>query len=153
VKGLKHGDDIGYVTFGASMIPCSSMFRWSDTERPVLFPRHFQNADVAASTISHIQLFRDYLHYHIKCSKAYMHSRMRHRVGEFQRVLNRAKTEVATTDKKTIRFVKYTCFLNTAVDNAPYPTQREDIGIAVIPYVCYAYATLYLTMCIIPSMA
>jgi len=83
VKGLKHGDDVGYVTF-------------------VLFPRHFQNAEVAAGTISHIQLFRDYLHYHIKCSKAYMHSRMRHRVGEFQRVLNRAKTEVATTEKKTI---------------------------------------------------
>lgn len=74
-------------------------------QRIVLFPRHFQRPDVAASTISHIQLFRDYLHYHIKCSKAYMHSRMRHRVSEFQKVLNRAKTEVATTEKKTITFV------------------------------------------------
>ncbi|KIJ30338.1 hypothetical protein M422DRAFT_36626 [Sphaerobolus stellatus SS14] len=83
VKGLASGDDVGYVTF-------------------VLFPRHFQRPEVAESTISHIQLFRDYLHYHIKCSKAYMHSRMRFRVSEFQKVLNRAKTEVATTDKKTI---------------------------------------------------
>ncbi|KAG6916121.1 hypothetical protein DXG01_008352 [Tephrocybe rancida] len=83
VPGLRNTDDIGYVTF-------------------VLFPRHFLNASVASSTISHIQLFRDYLHYHIKCSKAYMHSRMRHRVAEFQKVLNRAKTEVATTERKTV---------------------------------------------------
>ncbi|KAF9462890.1 actin-related protein ARPC2 [Collybia nuda] len=82
LSGLRAADDIGYVTF-------------------VLFPRHFLNATVAGSTISHIQLFRDYLHYHIKCSKAYMHSRMRHRVAEFQKVLNRAKTEVATTERKT----------------------------------------------------
>lgn len=70
----------------------------------VLFPRHFTNPAVAASTISHIQLFRDYLHYHIKCSKAYMHSRMRHRVSEFQKVLNRAKTEAAVVDRKTARY-------------------------------------------------
>ncbi|KIM84763.1 hypothetical protein PILCRDRAFT_817554 [Piloderma croceum F 1598] len=82
VSGLRSTDDIGYVTF-------------------VLFPRHFAKPDLASGTISHIQLFRDYLHYHIKCSKAYMHSRMRHRVAEFQKVLNRAKTEVATTERKT----------------------------------------------------
>jgi len=83
VPGLRSSEDIGYVTF-------------------VLFPRHFANASVASGTISHIQLFRDYLHYHIKCSKAYMHSRMRHRVTEFQKVLNRAKTEVATGERKTV---------------------------------------------------
>ncbi|KAI0648876.1 actin-like protein ARPC2 [Trametes meyenii] len=82
VPGLNDSDDVGYVTF-------------------VLFPRHFANPDVANTTITHIQLFRDYLHYHIKCSKAYMHSRMRHRVSEFQKVLNRAKTEVAVVDRKT----------------------------------------------------
>ncbi|KZP27392.1 P34-Arc-domain-containing protein [Athelia psychrophila] len=82
LPGLRNTEDIGYVTF-------------------VLFPRHFTNPTVASATISHIQLFRDYLHYHIKCSKAYMHSRMRHRVAEFQKVLNRAKTEVATTERKT----------------------------------------------------
>ncbi|KAJ2934782.1 hypothetical protein H1R20_g2246, partial [Candolleomyces eurysporus] len=83
VPGLRSSEDVGYVTF-------------------VLFPRHFANPNVAAATISHIQLFRDYLHYHIKCSKAYMHSRMRHRVTEFQKVLNRAKTEVATGERKTV---------------------------------------------------
>jgi actin related protein 2/3 complex subunit 2 len=83
IPGLRQSDEIGYVTF-------------------VLFPRHFLNSTVAAATISHIQLFRDYLHYHIKCSKAYLHSRMRHRVSEFQKVLNRAKTEVATGERKTV---------------------------------------------------
>ena len=93
LPGLRSSEDIGYVTF-------------------VLFPRHFNNPDVAASTISHIQLFRDYLHYHIKCSKAYMHSRMRHRVSEFQKVLNRAKTEVAVTERKTVRWDIPRLFVN-----------------------------------------
>jgi actin related protein 2/3 complex subunit 2 len=70
--GLRNTEDIGYVTF-------------------VLFPRHFSNVSTASATISHIQLFRDYLHYHIKCSKAYMHSRMRHRVSEFQKILKSGK--------------------------------------------------------------
>ncbi|KAH7912306.1 Arp2/3 complex, 34 kd subunit p34-Arc-domain-containing protein [Hygrophoropsis aurantiaca] len=83
VPGLRHVEDIGYVTF-------------------ILFPRHFANASASSSTISNIQLFRDYLHYHIKCTKAYMHSRMRIRVAEFQKVLNRAKTEAATTERKTV---------------------------------------------------
>lgn len=87
VPGLRNSEEIGYVTF-------------------VLFPRHFNKPPIAAATISHLQLFRDYLHYHIKCSKAYMHSRMRYRVTEFQKVLNRAKTEVATTERKTARWVE-----------------------------------------------
>ncbi|WVN90192.1 uncharacterized protein L203_105428 [Cryptococcus depauperatus CBS 7841] len=81
VPGLKNGEDWGYVTF-------------------VLFPRHFANPSQALASIYHIQLFRDYLHYHIKCSKAYMHSRMRYRVAEFLKILNRAKPEVAG-EKKT----------------------------------------------------
>lgn len=84
VPGLRNSEDIGYVTF-------------------VLFPRHFTNPTVMSATISHIQLFRDYLHYHIKCSKAYLHSRMRYRVAEFQKVLNRAKTEVQSGERKTAR--------------------------------------------------
>ena len=87
VPDLRNSDEIGYVTF-------------------VLFPRHFANSTIASATISHIQLFRDYLHYHIKCSKAYMHSRMRHRVSEFQKVLNRAKMEAVVTERKTARCVK-----------------------------------------------
>ncbi|KAF8339654.1 putative ARC35-subunit of the Arp2/3 complex [Cantharellus anzutake] len=54
-------------------------------------------------TISRIQLFRDYLHYHIKCSKAYMHSRMRHRVSEFLKILNRARpAPIGEKERKTI---------------------------------------------------
>ena len=34
-----------------------------------------------------------------------MHSRMRFRVSEFQKVLNRAKAEVAQTERKTVRCV------------------------------------------------
>ena len=34
-----------------------------------------------------------------------MHSRMRHRVSEFQKVLNRAKTEVAVVERKTVTYV------------------------------------------------
>lgn len=67
----------------------------------VLSPRHFANPDLALACINRIQLFRDYLHYHIKCSKAYMHSRMRHRVAEFLKILNRAKPEVAVQERKT----------------------------------------------------
>ncbi|ORX38634.1 Arp2/3 complex, 34 kd subunit p34-Arc-domain-containing protein [Kockovaella imperatae] len=81
LPGLKNGEDWGYVTF-------------------VLFPRHFANPAQALATINRIQLFRDYLHYHIKCSKAYMHSRMRYRVAEFLKILNRAKPEVAVPQEK-----------------------------------------------------
>ncbi|CAG8439824.1 13272_t:CDS:2 [Funneliformis caledonium] len=74
LKNTNKNEDIGYVTFG----------------------------DVREKTISQIQLFRDYLHYHIKCSKAYMHSRMRARVQAFLKVLNRAKPELPNVEKKTI---------------------------------------------------
>ncbi|GAA5869226.1 hypothetical protein JCM3774_003984 [Rhodotorula dairenensis] len=58
----------------------------------VLFPRHTA-PQVAAATITQIQMFRDYIHYHLKCSKAYLHSRMRSRTTYFLKVLNRAKPE------------------------------------------------------------
>ncbi|GAA5970177.1 hypothetical protein JCM8115_000765 [Rhodotorula mucilaginosa] len=58
----------------------------------VLFPRHTV-PQVAAATITQIQMFRDYIHYHLKCSKAYLHSRMRSRTTYFLKVLNRAKPE------------------------------------------------------------
>ncbi|KAI7868064.1 Arp2/3 complex, 34 kd subunit p34-Arc-domain-containing protein [Spinellus fusiger] len=78
---LQPDEDMSYVTF-------------------VLFPRHF-NREVREETISRVQIFRDYLHYHIKCSKAYMHTRMRARVTDFLRVLNRAKPEIAAGDRRT----------------------------------------------------
>jgi len=74
------GEGVGYITF-------------------VLFPRHTK-ADTRDNTIDLIHLFRDYLHYHLKCSKAYIHSRMRAKTSDFLKVLNRAKIEDETAKKK-----------------------------------------------------
>jgi len=38
----------------------------------------------------------------MKCSKAYLHTRMRERVRTFLQVLNRAKSTPESTEKKTI---------------------------------------------------
>jgi len=76
------GDNIGYVTF-------------------VLFPRH-TSPNVRDNTIDLIHTFRNYLHYHIKCSKAYMHQRMRAKTSDFLKVLNRARPEEKNKEKKTI---------------------------------------------------
>lgn len=46
--------------------------------------------------------FRNYLHYHIKCSKTYLHMRMRKRVAGWLQVLNRAVPErLGDREKKT----------------------------------------------------
>ncbi|KKP02098.1 ARP2/3 complex 34 kDa subunit [Trichoderma harzianum] len=73
--------EIGYVTF-------------------VLFPRHLTPQKMA-SVISHIQTFRDNFHYHIKASKAYIHSRMRKRTADFLQVLRRARPENEEKERKT----------------------------------------------------
>jgi len=56
--------------------------------------------------ISVLQVFRNYLQYHIKCSKAYFHARMRARVITLLAVLNRAKysenEKLNKGEKKTI---------------------------------------------------
>lgn len=53
-------------------------------------------------TIDNIETFRNYLHYHIKCSKAYLHTRMRNKVRSFLQVLNRSRMEgTETKEKKT----------------------------------------------------
>lgn len=75
-------NNVGYVTF-------------------VLFPRHTAR-NTRDNTINLIHMFRHYLHYHIKCSKAYIHSRMRAKTSEFLKVLNRARPENKSSDKKTI---------------------------------------------------
>lgn len=76
-------DNKGYVTF-------------------VLFPRHLTKGERRENCISYIQFFRNYFHYHIKCAKAYMHTRMRHRVRGFLKVLNRAKPENVDDDGKAL---------------------------------------------------
>ncbi|KAK0751715.1 Arp2/3 complex, 34 kd subunit p34-Arc-domain-containing protein [Schizothecium vesticola] len=83
VPGVKNSGtgDIGYVTF-------------------VLFPRHLTPQRMG-DVISHIQTFRDYFHYHIKASKAYIHSRMRRRTADFLQVLRRARPDSEDKERKT----------------------------------------------------
>jgi len=79
------------------------LFRWLAVKCFVSFVLHPAHMAKRANTISHIQIFRNYLHYHIKCSKAYMHTRMRTRVRELLKVLNRAKVEpLVKKEAKTI---------------------------------------------------
>ncbi|KAI0967691.1 Arp2/3 complex [Xylaria arbuscula] len=75
------GGEVGYVTF-------------------VLFPRHLTPQRMP-DVISHIQTFRDYFHYHIKASKAYIHTRMRRRTADFLQVLRRARPENEEKERKT----------------------------------------------------
>ncbi|KXL41342.1 hypothetical protein M433DRAFT_148818 [Acidomyces richmondensis BFW] len=82
IPGLQSGKgDVGYITF-------------------VLFPRHLTQQR-REEVISHIQTFRDYFHYHIKASKAYIHSRMRRRTADFLQVLRRARPETEEKERKT----------------------------------------------------
>uniref|UniRef100_A0A8C2WTC5 Arp2/3 complex 34 kDa subunit n=1 Tax=Cyclopterus lumpus TaxID=8103 RepID=A0A8C2WTC5_CYCLU len=80
------GDNIGYITF-------------------VLFPRH-TNINARDNTINLIHTFRDYLHYHIKCSKAYIHTRMRAKTSDFLKVLNRARPDAEKKEMKTISYFR-----------------------------------------------
>jgi len=72
--------DVGYVTF-------------------VLFDRHYTGAGKQKAA-SVLPSFRNYLHYHIKCAKSHLHTRMRNRVEESIKVLNRAKQEEAQPKEK-----------------------------------------------------
>jgi len=81
--GATESDDHGYVSF-------------------VLFPAH-TSGNKKQATLSNIQTFRNYLHYHIKCCKAYMHTRMRARVTSLLKILNRAKTEPLVKVKRNIK--------------------------------------------------
>lgn len=65
-----------------------------------LFDRHFKK-EVRNRTIDMAIIFRNYLHYHIKCSKSLLHTRMRNRVDSLLKILNRAKQELPK-EKKTI---------------------------------------------------
>jgi len=50
--------------------------------------------------VSVLQSFRNYLQYHIKCSKSYFHSRMRAKVKDLLLVLNRAKVAIEGEQKQ-----------------------------------------------------
>jgi len=63
----------------------------------VLVNSHIELPEKADKTIDLIHTFRTYLHYHIKCSKAYIHQRMRAKTNEFLQILNRAKPDNSRT--------------------------------------------------------
>lgn len=59
----------------------------------VLFSRHYSTPTAQTNLLEIVPFFSDYLHYHLKCSKAYLHQRMRAKTGDFLKILNRAKPE------------------------------------------------------------
>lgn len=65
----------------------------------VLFQRHLDGKK-RVTTLDNLVNFRPYFHYHLKCSKAYMHIRMRTRVAALLEVLNQAKFEKQTKSKQ-----------------------------------------------------
>lgn len=58
-----------------------------------VFPSHVDNDKNREKAVTMLQGLRNYLHYHIKTTKSYLHSRMRKRVDLLLNVLNRAHPE------------------------------------------------------------
>eukprot|EP00696_Hemimastix_kukwesjijk_P013678 gnl/Hemi2/27126_TR9110_c2_g1_i1.p2 gnl/Hemi2/27126_TR9110_c2_g1~~gnl/Hemi2/27126_TR9110_c2_g1_i1.p2 ORF type:complete len:316 (+),score=127.76 gnl/Hemi2/27126_TR9110_c2_g1_i1:55-1002(+) len=54
----------------------------------VLFNNHVDDPANRARSVTLVQQFRTYLQYHIKCSKAYQHTRMRKRVATWLQVIS-----------------------------------------------------------------
>jgi len=67
----------------------------------VLFDRHISEQKIK-NTVDNLQMFRNYLHYHIKCAKSHLHTCMRNRVELLLKTLNRAKQDLPK-EKKTIK--------------------------------------------------
>ncbi|CAM9155071.1 unnamed protein product [Ectocarpus sp. 6 AP-2014] len=68
----------------------------------VIFPQHVDRGR-QEKTITLLTGFRNYLHYHLKATKTYMHMRMRKRVVGLLQVLNRAVPEEEAKAKKTAK--------------------------------------------------
>jgi len=56
-----------------------------------ILPRHVADEKKKDKAIKTLTTFRNYIQYHIKCSKTHFHSKMRFRASELLKVLNRAK--------------------------------------------------------------
>jgi len=65
--------------------------------------RHHLLSDHREKAIDQLLMFRNYLDYHIKCSKAYMHSRMRFKTAYFLKILNRAEKQADAMSAKKPR--------------------------------------------------
>jgi len=82
VPNLPQSTNVGYVTF-------------------VLFDRHIAGPK-KIKVAEFLPSFRNYLQYHIKCAKSHLHTRMRNRVEESIKILNRAKQDDdSSKEKKT----------------------------------------------------
>jgi len=57
-------------------------------------PRHYKDANVKSKIVGQLMMFRTYLDYHFKCTKAFTHYRMRYCHDNLVQVINRAKGEV-----------------------------------------------------------
>ena len=73
---------VGYVTFS-------------------LFSSAYKTPQQRAAAAATLGLFRDFLTYHLKAAKTYLHARMRRRAEDLQRVLNRAVPNDPEKDRKT----------------------------------------------------
>ena len=73
VPGLQHGWPPYFLR--ASLAHCF----------PVIFKTH-TNQKVRERTIDNLLTFRTYVHYHLMCSKSYIHTRMRTRVEDSLKV-------------------------------------------------------------------
>jgi actin related protein 2/3 complex subunit 2 len=78
---------ISYITFGT--------FSWILVVNhwPVLFPNHYEEGGPRQKCLSSVISFRDFFHYHIKSTKAFLHTRMRSKVSHFLKMLNRSKSD------------------------------------------------------------
>lgn len=79
---------LNFISFGKY----GRLDKTSSNHLVVSLPRHFEGEKVNNS-ISQLLNFRTYMHYHIKCTKAYLHNRMRSKVSDFLKVIDRSKLE------------------------------------------------------------
>jgi len=74
---------------------------------------HVSKEETLIRVVDVLQGFRNYLQYHIKCSKSFFHSRMRGRCKELLKVLNRAK-QVDPDGEKTKKTITGRTFTRAA---------------------------------------
>jgi len=88
--------------------PPAELQKWGITENKggtlgyisfSILKTHVTSPQKIDQIVAVLQNFRSYIQYHIKCSKSYFHSRMRVRVVNLLKVLNRARVEDPEKDK------------------------------------------------------
>lgn len=124
IPGLKNSGDekYSYITFGWSFYPLLRI-KWWLTNCLVLFPRHL-TPQRRYDSISHIQTFRDYFHYHIKASKVSHFSLvlMVHLVDCYRPTSTLACESVPLISSKVCRYIPTIC---TPFTNKPSSEPRE----------------------------